>query len=293
MTAADLLTAEHTRRTHRLPDGRTLGYSDNGRAGAPPIFYFHGFPGSRLEAAFLPLDGARLIGVDRPGYGLSDARPRRKLADFPRDIASLADGLGLARFAVLGVSGGAPYASACAHDLPDRVAAAALVCGLGPPEAPGMGEGRLRLLASLARSPVARYALFGLGRRIVMDDALMRRAAGYRARLPRASADRELMTGDMGRMMLASWREALKRGVAGLSSDSRIYGTPWGWRLSDIGVPVYLWHGAADTIVPVSIGRYYAARVPGIEATFTEADGHFSIVLNHAHDIVARLVRHL
>lgn len=293
MTSADRLSAAPMHRTFRMPDGRMLGYADTGPADAPPIFYFHGFPGSRLEASFLPLDGGRLIGIDRPGYGLSDARPRRRLADFPRDVALLADHLGLGRFAVLGVSGGAPYACACAHDLPERVAAAALVCGLGPPEAPGMDDGRLRLLAALARRPVARRALFGLGRGIVMNDGLMRRAARYRARMPRASADRDLMHGEMGRMMLASWREAMKRGVAGLSSDARIYGTPWGWRLSDIRVPAYLWHGEADTIVPSSIGRYYDARVPGIESVFTEKDGHFSIVLNHSHDIVARLARHL
>ena len=127
----------------------------------------------------------------------------------------------------------------------------------------------------------------------MLDDKWMRRAAAYRARQPRADADRNLMNSDMGRLMLASWREAIGSGVAGLSSDSRIYGTPWGWRLSEIQGPTYLWHGHADTVVPSSIGRYYAARVPGIGATFTEEDGHFSIVLNFRDEIIRKLVSHL
>lgn len=293
MTGPDILMAEKARQTVTLPGGRKLGFADIGPADAPPVVYFHGFPGSRLESAFLPVEGIRLIGVDRPGYGLSDADGKRRLGDFPNDVAVLADHLGLKTFGVLGVSGGAPYAAACAHALEKRVAAVALVCGLGPPEAPGMSAGRLRLLMDLGRRPLMRSALFGLGRRIVMDDNLVRRAAGYRARMPRASADRDLMNGEMGRLMLASWREALRNGVAGMASDSRIYGTPWGWPLSEIRVPAYLWHGHADTIVPSSIGRYYAARVPGIEATFTEHDGHFSIIMNHRDAIVRSLVRHL
>jgi len=293
MNAFDLLKTQNARLTAPLPDGRKLGYSDTGHRDLPPVLYFHGFPGSRLEAAFLPVAGVRLIGVDRPGYGLSDPKRGRKLADFPADVAALADHLAIDRFAVLGISGGGPYAAACAHWLPERVAATALVCALGPPEAPGMSQGRLKLLTNLARRPIARQALFGLGRAVVLDDRLMRRAARYRARMPRAEADRGLMESDMGRLMLASWREAIGRSVAGMSSDSRIYGTPWGWRLADMRVPAYLWHGHADTIVPSSIGRYYAARVPGIDATFTEMDGHFSIVLNHRDDIIQRLVCHL
>lgn len=211
-----LAAARQRSDTCRLPDGRRLGFLDTAALtpGAmdpalPAIFYFHGFPGSRLEAAFLPLDGCRLIGVDRPGYGLSDPAPERRLGDFARDVAALADHLGIARFAVLGVSGGAPYAAACAHALPGRVAAAGLVCGLGPPEAPGMASGRLALLAALAQRPVARRTLFGLGRRIVLSDTLVRRAGRLRARMPRASADREAMAGAFADLMLGSWRAAV------------------------------------------------------------------------------------
>src|SRR3546814_7781630 len=71
--------AESANRTCPLPGARKLGYAEGGDREGAPVFYFHGFPGSRLEATLLPASGIRLIGVDRPGYGLSTARPYRKL----------------------------------------------------------------------------------------------------------------------------------------------------------------------------------------------------------------------
>ena len=72
-----------------LPDGRGLGYAEFGPPDGPAVLYFHGWPSSRLEPAILGAGGVRIIAVDRPGYGLSDAvtgpRPR-SLADWPADI---------------------------------------------------------------------------------------------------------------------------------------------------------------------------------------------------------------
>ena len=246
-----------------------------------PVFYFHGFPGSRLEATLLPPAGIRLIGVDRPGYGLSTARPYRKLADWPKDIEALADHLGLERFGVVGVSGGAPYASSVAHGLGDRVNALALVCGLGPPEAPGMPFGGSGRMASALRYPGARVLMAAFGRQIMMSDRALKRVRDWRVRRrPRPAADMELRDGPMMQFMIASWREGLRRTSLGMAADARIYGTPWHFELKDIAVPTGIWHGRADVVVPVSIGEHYAAHVPGAEAHFSEADGHFSVVVN-------------
>jgi pimeloyl-ACP methyl ester carboxylesterase len=99
-----------------LRDGRQLGYVEAGDPDGHPIFYFHGFPGSRLEIELSGVDvaplGARLIGVDRPGMGLSDFAPHRYFGDWPEDVSQLADALGLDHFSVVGVSGGGPYVAA-------------------------------------------------------------------------------------------------------------------------------------------------------------------------------------
>ena len=118
----------------RLRDGRRIGVAEFGTLRGTPVFYFHGFPASRLEGQLVH-DAAvrqhvRLVALDRPGFGCSDFRPRT-LADWPRDVVEVADALGVNRFAIYGLSGGAPFALACAADLPDRVSATAIVAGLG------------------------------------------------------------------------------------------------------------------------------------------------------------------
>ncbi len=49
-----------------------------------------------------------------------------------------------------------------------------------------------------------------------------------------------------------------------------MYARPWGFRLQDITVPVYLWHGGADINVPISVGRYVAESIPDCTERFAE-----------------------
>src|SRR5258708_34742023 len=149
-------TVEASNHTLQLHDGRTLGYAEYGHVEGNPLFYFHGHPGARVEAGLLAKSaaqaGLRLIGVDRPGMGLSSFQAGRHLLDSPEDVAALAQHLAIDRFAVVGVSGGGPYALACAYKIPDRLTACGIVAGMGPPEYGTVGMmTRNRLLFFLAR----------------------------------------------------------------------------------------------------------------------------------------------
>jgi pimeloyl-ACP methyl ester carboxylesterase len=119
-----------------LGDGRKLGYAQYGRPDGEPLFYFHGHPGSRLEARFAHRAaaeaGLRVVALDRPGYGLSDFQPGRVITGWPADVAEAADLLRIGKFSVAGASGGGPYALACAWRLPGRVIRAAVISGVGP-----------------------------------------------------------------------------------------------------------------------------------------------------------------
>lgn len=267
-------------KTCPLPDGRKLGFAEGGDPAGVPVFYFHGFPGSRLEATLLPSSGIRLIGVDRPGYGLSTASPWRKLADWPRDVAALADFLELEHFGVIGVSGGAPYASSVAHGLGSRVNALALICGLGPPHVPGMMFGSQRGLARALRITPARLTLAALARRIMLSDRALGHLRDMRLRRARPAADMALREGPMMGLMVQSWREGLKRSSLGIAADARIYGEPWHFAPSAIKVPTGIWHGRADEVVPVNIGEFYASEIKGAVSYFPVDDGHFSVVVN-------------
>jgi pimeloyl-ACP methyl ester carboxylesterase len=122
--------------------GRLLSYRGYGPADGQPVLFFPGTPGSAVEWSMWPSgsaerSGIRVIAVDKPGLGWSDWQPRRRVLDWPVDVTALADALGLQRFAVLGYSGGVPYALACVQLLPDRVSAVTLVGCVGPDEEPG------------------------------------------------------------------------------------------------------------------------------------------------------------
>jgi pimeloyl-ACP methyl ester carboxylesterase len=146
------MVADNTSKTIRLKDGRLLGYAEYGAPEGKPVFYCHGFPSSRLDWPIFDSDAiatrlnARIIAADRPGTGLSDFKSGRQILDWPDDVIELADALQVDRFAMLGISGGGPYAEACALKIPRRLTATAIVCGMGPSEAPGAKEGTAMLL---------------------------------------------------------------------------------------------------------------------------------------------------
>jgi pimeloyl-ACP methyl ester carboxylesterase len=144
--------------TVTLPDGRLLGYVECGDPAGKPIFCFDGWPSSRwgalLKDAEAQAAGVRLIGVDRPGMGLSGFVPQHRLLDWPGDVATLATSLGLDRWAVWGISGGAPFALVCAYLLSERVSACGVVSGAAPLE------------LALGEYPPALRRRFGLARRL-------------------------------------------------------------------------------------------------------------------------------
>jgi len=284
--------SDGTQQRFRLPDGRYLGYAEYGDAGGLPVFYFHGFPGSRLEARLARHQavslGIRLISVDRPGYGLSEEKRRRTLLDWVDDTVQLADFLDIRRFSAVGVSGGGPYAAACAFKIPHRLKKVAIVCGLGPvvssngriktaePIATGlMLAGRFPNLAQMSFAPAAL-----MYRR---HPALMLRLISLRL----AGCDRRaLQLPGLHELLCDSFREAFRRSLLGPARDLVIYGRDWGFALQDIRVPTWLWHGEQDAVVPPAMGHLLAREIPNCRAVFCPQDGHFSIITNRLGEIL-------
>ena len=280
----------------KLQDGRSLGYAEFGLAQGYPVLYFHGWPGSRLEAAMLARAATdlniRLIAVDRPGYGLSDFQPRRNLLDWPADILELADGLGINQFAILGVSGGGPYGLACAHQIPDRISRVAIACGLGPMDSADTTCGMLpqnRLMFCFSRylpwlaQILYRQAAHKLQHRpsTLLSPALL-------ASMP--EPDRAALTRlDFNQTLINATLEAFRTGVQGAVWDGRLYTQPWGFNLQDIIAPVDLWQGELDVQVPAHMGRRQAAALPTCRAFFLEQEGHLSLPLNRGRDILQAL----
>jgi len=272
-----------------------LGILQCGDADGRPVFYFHGFPGSRLEIKLAGTAarrlGIRLIGVDRPGYGLSAARPRRSLLDWPGDILRLADYLGHEHFTVLGVSGGGPYAAACAYKIPQRLNAVGIAGGLGPVDGGHSFTGmewynraglKIAGLSPALLSPALALIRWMLRRR--PEKAL--RFVVRRAGKPDAEFLRQP---ELFAVMRDSFRESMRIGIQGALDDLRIYGRPWPFSPKDVRVRVYLWHGEKDRLVPVAMGRRSAASFADCRARFYADEGHFSLVVNRMTEILRDL----
>ena len=284
-----------TASTIRLKDGRRLGYADLGDPSGTPVFYFHGFPSSRLEACMVEEHarrlGVRLLSVDRPGYGLSDDLPGRTISDWPDDVAALADALGLDRFAVVGSSGGAPYAIACAALIPRRLTVAGVVCGLGPPETfrgatEMMKINRLALWLSRRVPWLSRPVFAVLG-------PLMRRHASLLVRhMARSLSEpdrKALERPEIGGRLARALAEAFRHGTCGVARDGVLYGRPWGVPFEKIEMEVHIFHGELDRIVPASIARGLERRLPRARATYFPDEGHFSVILHRVPEMFEAL----
>lgn len=279
-----------------LRDGREIAYCVAGPADGLPVFLFHGIAESRFmvspDAASLERLGIRLIAVDRPGVGGSSYRRRRTILSWADDVAALGDHLECRTFAVLGRSAGVPYALACAYALPERVTAATVVSGVGPPTLDVakavFGTQFWKLALGLRFAPLVMRA--GLWLTFHAAGWYVRPRLGrfldrHVAHLP--EADRATLANpELRDVRLRSMTESFSSGPRGLYQDLSLLVRRWGFNPADIRVPVRLWHGEADNIVSVAFGRLLASRLPDCEAHFLPDLGHY-LLFSHWDQILA------
>lgn len=270
-----------------LPDGRQLAVETTGDPRGKPVFLLHGTPGSRLgqapRSAVLSWLGIHLITFDRPGYGDSDRLPGRRVADAAGDVAAVANDLGLKTFGVIGRSGGAPHALACAALLPERVTRTAALISLAPRGAPGldwyagMASSNRQAYAS-AQSGGSRLAssLRARSRDIRADPSIL--IAELNTEMP--ESDRRMMKDRGVRSMLrTNYREALRSHDAGGWIDDVVaLNQHWGFDPADIPGPVLLWHGEDDVFTPVEHSRWLADRIPDSQLRVEPATAHFGVL---------------
>lgn len=271
-----------------LSDGRQLSYCIYGNLEGIPVFYFHGFPGCHLELELNKLNqvaldlNIQLIAVNRPGYYNSDFIAKRTLLDWPDDITELANSLKFGRYSVLGLSGGGPYAIACALKNSDRIEKVGIVSGMSPFYSPTAKEGTAMLIPKL---PVFLQNMILKGMRKMLVENPDKFISNMKKNLP--EADLELIENPEYReTLLNTLKEALRLGHKGATQDAKIYKMAWGFDLATIQNKIYLWHGEEDMNVKIEAAQSVANQLPDCSSMYYSGEGHLSLIYNNALEIL-------
>jgi pimeloyl-ACP methyl ester carboxylesterase len=284
----------------RMADGRDVEYVEVGDPGGQPVVHLHGTPATAGSGALLEdaarLSGVRVIAVSRPGYGASTTTPPGLLA-VARDVGELASGLGVEEFAVLGVSGGGPFALATAAALPSRVRQVLIAAGPGP----------VHLLAPHHLEPddVRALELVDTGDvdgAVALVTAEARRDFDGLRQLP-ADEFQEAMNGmappsehyfdtrpGERALFMADFRRAIER-YDGFVRDNLSWLGPWDFELADLVAHVHLFYGGVDAMVPAANGEWLTERLPNATLSIEPDAGHGEVCFGLGQELFADLNR--
>jgi len=281
-----------------LPDGRKLTYAEFGQPDGCPVMYFHGAPSSCLEPLLLGDEvwkrfGLRIIAPNRPGMGQSDFQPNRSFSNWTKDVISLADALGLGQFSVLGFSGDGGYVAACAAKIPERLSAAVIVSGgwqMNLPEAKENLPFPNRLLFIFAEKAPFLMRLMLKVMRSSSSGTREKELAELKKRVPLADYQALEQPGRLDALSRIIV-ESMPKDTKGAAWDLRLYVRDIGFRLDEIQMPLYLFHGEQDVNAPIALVRKMTAQIPNAKLIVYENEAHFSTLCNRLDEFLPVLVR--
>ena len=278
-------------------EGRRIGFAEFGSATGRAVFWLHGTPGARRQIPievrdFGEAENIRIIGLDRPGVGSSTPYSYPNVLAFADDLATVADTLGVDKFAVIGLSGGGTYALAVSHAMPDRVVVAGVLGGVAPAVGPdAIGGGAMELGKFLA--PLLQTAGAPIGRVVSSVVRVARPVAGpaigLYGRLSPA-ADRELLQRpEFKAMFLDDLLNGGRHQMEAPFADVVVFARDWGFSVGDVTVPVRWWHGDRDHIIPHEHGEHMVHLLPDAKMFTMPGESHLG-GLGLAVDILGELM---
>ncbi len=283
-----------------LSDGRELEVFEAGERDWPLVLIHNGTPtgGGLLTMHIVDAEARhlRLASYSRPGYGGSTRLPGRSVAQAAADALSIADHLGAERFATWGISGGGPHALACAALLPDRVVAAASLAAVAPHELlendflVGMGQENIDEFSAALAGETALTAHIAAANEGMREAVVAEAVEAMRSLL--SPEDLAVFTGEFGQELVQTMRDGLAPGFYGWLDDDLAFVRPWGFDLQDIRVPLQIWQGRRDLMVPYEHGRRIAQALPDAQRHLSEVDGHLTLYARRVPEVHAWIAQH-
>jgi pimeloyl-ACP methyl ester carboxylesterase len=269
-----------------LADGRQLAYYRFGDPDGAVVVNCHGGLVSGLDVG-LSDEAARASGIsivspNRPGIGLSSRKAGHGILNWVRtDLVELVDRLGIDRFTVMGWSEGGQYALAAGYALPARIDRVAVIAGALPLDDPfAFGELNTtdrRLSALSRRAPLLARGYFVTSR--ILAGASPRVVARVAARTM-ARVDAAIV--EENHEWFAECVVDAAMDAPGAVDEYAAFVAPWGFELEQVTVPVDVYQGDKDTLVPPRWARTMAARLPNSVLHEYSGEGHFIAVTRRA-----------
>jgi pimeloyl-ACP methyl ester carboxylesterase len=276
----------------KLTDGRFLEYFDNGVASTKAIVFHHGTPhhasawSTWLDAA--AARGLRAISYSRAGYGISDRNEGRTVISNNEDIRELLDSFGIIDFISIGWSGGGPHALATTamHGSKGAITLAGVgaygvddldfLAGMGPENEEEFGE------AIKGEDAISAWMDANAGAfKSVTGDQIRESFGGLIS-----DADKAVIEGSYAEELAASMRKGLAVSFDGWIDDDIAFVQPWGFELNAIKVPVQIWQGDQDLMVPHAHSYWLEKHIPESSLNFVPGHGHVSLVVEYKSQIL-------
>jgi pimeloyl-ACP methyl ester carboxylesterase len=279
-------------KTFTLSTGQTFGYLEMGNPKGPGCVFFHGFPGSSRQILVIRhlevFEKFRVIAVDRPGFGDSSFSPKRNIVEIADLVGELTEHLGLPKFHLIGVSGGAPSAFIVGDRLRSRVLSLTSICGLGPLYEPvffeRMSSWEKSFLLLARFSPFMASRILGKAHAELQKGRLPPRERMLRL-FPPEDVD-VISNAEIRAVFRESMGHAFKQGSMGVAVEMKVFQQDWKIQDWKFPFPVHLWHGEKDTLVPPEHSRFLHERIGGSHLHMLETEGHYSLPILRIEEIL-------
>jgi pimeloyl-ACP methyl ester carboxylesterase len=267
-----------------LPDGRREGFAEFGDPAGRSVVWLHGTPGARRQIpdqarVYAAANGIRLLGIDRPGVGLSTPYVYPQIRDFAIDLATMADALHIGDMAIVGLSGGGPFALAAGAVLGPRVRAVGVLGGVAPTKGPDAIDGGLVALG-VRCAPLLRVGRLPLSLSLAALLRTLRPLASplvdLYARVSPSGDRRLLSRAEIKAMFIDDLFGISRHRFEGPIADVIAFTEDWGFRLKEVCTPVVWWHGDADHIIPFSHGVHMTERLPQAQLRVLSGESHLA-----------------
>lgn len=282
--------------TLTLSNGLKLGYTEYGDPRGEVMFYFHGWPSSHVQGSLFDEPAKkhriRLICPDRPGIGLSDFQEKRTLADWPQTLHELATHVGADNYHVMGWSGGGPYVLVTALKMPKRLLSASIICGAPPLKFLGDQDmfWLYRVMIQLRHFfPTVLAGVLKLGGMTAKGEP-NKAPLKWLMKLLGPEDRRVLLLPGIYAVVREATLGALERGARNVIADADIYLSEWGFEVSQINFPIHFWHGKQDRNIAWTYTDRIASLIPVANTQWSEIDGHYSLPITHAEQVLANAV---